>query len=68
VDALPSFLCLLWQMLCRRRCVAVIVLGGCLAVLVVLVGWMFCHLCWVVDLCTLDDVVSFSRFRGVVLS
>jgi hypothetical protein len=33
-----------------------------------LVGYMFCHLCCVVDLCTLDVVVSFSRSSCMVVA
>ena len=53
--------------------------GGCFAAMfgcfgrmlcrcVWLIGWMLCHLCWVVDLCTLDIVASACRLSCRVLA
>ena len=54
--------------------------SGCFAATVVLVeiclgqmlwhrgGWMLCHLCCIVDLCTLDVVVSLCGFNCMVVA
>jgi hypothetical protein len=45
VVSLQPFLLALADALPPSSCWLVIALGGCLAALVVLVGWMLCHLC-----------------------
>ncbi|RCV39304.1 hypothetical protein SETIT_8G212600v2 [Setaria italica] len=52
VDALPLLLCL----------------GGCFAAMILMSRWMLCHHCGSETFSTLDEVVSFSRFKRVVVS
>ena len=59
---------LLWRMLYRHHRWLESTLCGCLAAVVGWSGWMLCHLTCVVDLYIFGGVVSFSRFRGVVLT